>query len=97
MHNNKYKKEIKNSIIFKKVLFQTNSENEQELLSSIKPLINSDSIWKPHTLLLVGDYFFSRNEYLKAKEFYVKILNIKNLQNELYEQARSRLAFIPND
>ena len=97
LHNNKYKKEIKNSIIFKKVLFQTNSENEQELLSSIKPLINSDSIWKPHTLLLVGDYFFSRNEYLKAKEFYVKILNIKNLQNELYEQARSRLAFIPND
>ena len=66
LHNNKYKKEIKNSIIFKKVLFQTNSENEQELLSSIKPLINSDSIWKPHTLLLVGDYFFSRNEYLNS-------------------------------
>ena len=97
LQNNKYEKEIKNSIIFKKVLFQTNSENEQELLSSIKPLINTDSIWKPHTLLLVGDYFFSRNEHLKAKEFYVKILNIKNLQNELYEQARSRIAFIPND
>ena len=61
------------------MLFQTNSENEQELLSSIKPLINSDSIWKPHTLLLVGDYFFSRNEYLKAKAKYLRdVINQKN-------------------
>ena len=79
------------------MLFQTNSENEQELLSSIKPLINSDSIWKPHTLLLVGDYFFSRNEYLKAKEFYLQILNTRGLQNNLYEHARSKLASISND
>ena len=97
LKNNKFEKEVENSIIYKKLLFQANFVSEQELLESIKPLINKDSIWKPHALMLVGDYFFFKEEYLKAKEFYIQILGLKNIQNELYKQARSQLAFIPND
>ena len=97
LKNNKFEKEVENSIIYKKLLFQANFVSEQELLESIKPLINKDSIWKPHALLLAGDYFFFKEEYLKAKEFYIQILDLKNIQNELYKQARSQLAFIPND
>ena len=48
-------------------------------------------------LLLLGDYFASKKEYLKAKEFYVQILSLKNLHKELYNQARSQLIFITND
>jgi len=97
LKNNKFEKEVENSIIYKKLLFQANFVSEQELLESIKPLINKNSIWKPHALLLAGDYFFFKEEYLKAKEFYIQILDLKNIQNELHKQARSQLAFIPND
>ena len=97
LENNKFEKEVKNLIIFKKALFQTNFENESELLETAKPLLNSDTVWKPHILLLLGDYFVSKKQNLKAKEFYIKILSLKNLHKELYEQARSQLMLIKND
>ena len=97
LENNKFEKEVKNLIIFKKALFQSNFVSELELLDAVKPLINTETVWKPHALLLLGDYFASKKEYLKAKEFYVQILSLKNLHNELYNHARSRLIFITND
>jgi len=97
LENNKFEKEVKNLIIFKKALFQSNFVSELELLDAVKPLINTETVWKPHALLLLGDYFASKKEYLKAKEFYMQILSLKNLHKELYDQARSQLIFITND
>ena len=97
LENNKFEKEVKNLIIFKKALFQSNFVSELELLDAVKPLINTETVWKPHALLLLGDYFASKKEYLKAKEFYVQILSLRNLHKELYNQARSQLIFIAND
>ncbi len=97
MENNIFEKEEKNLIIFKKALFQSNFINESELLEVLKPLINTDTAWKPHALLLLGDYFVSRKEYIKAKEFYMQILSLKNINRELYDQAKSRLVLIIND
>ena len=97
LENNKFEKEIENLIIFKKALFQSNFVSELELLESVKPLVNTETIWKPHALLLLGDYFASKKEYLKAKEFYMQILFLKNLRKELYNHARSQLIFITND
>jgi len=97
LENNKFEKEIKNLIIFKKALFQSNFVSELELLEAVKPLINTDTIWKPHALLLLGDFFASKKEYVKAKEFYMQILSLKNLHKELYNQARSQLIFITHD
>ena len=97
LENNKFEKEIKNLIIFKKALFQSNFISESELLETVKPLINTETVWKPHALLLLGDYFASKKEYLKAKELYLQILSLKNLHQELYNQARSRLIFVTND
>ena len=54
-------------------------------------------MWRPHALLLLGDYFVSKGEYLKAKEFYTQILSINNLQKDLYDQAISQLTLITND
>ena len=97
LENNKFEKEVKNLIIFKKALFQSNFVSELELLDTVKPLISTETVWKPHALLLLGDYFASKKEYLKAKEFYMQILTLKNLHKELYNQARSQLMLITND
>ena len=94
LKENKFEKEIKDLLIFKKALFESDSIDEVKLLDSLNPLINKDSIWKPHALLLLGDYFSSKNEYLKAKDFYIQTLSLKNLQREFYEYARSRLTLI---
>ena len=95
--NNKFEQEVKNLIIFKKTLFLSNFANELEMVENVKPLINTNTLWKPHALLLLGDYFVSKKQYLKAKEFYVQILSLQNLNMELYEQARSQLLLITND
>jgi len=97
LENNKFDDEIKNLIIYKKALLQSDVVDEVELLEITKPLINNNTIWRPHALLLVGDYFVSRKEYSKAEEFYIKILSLKNLDEKLYEKARSKLVLIKNE
>ena len=97
LSNNEYEDELKKLLIYKKAIFDSNFLNEKEILEELKPLLNSDSIWKPHALLLLGDYFLSKNENLKAKEFYNQILNIKNLQEFFYNQAIRQLSSISND
>ena len=95
--NNNFEKEIKNLLIYKKALLNSNFSNESSLLGEIKPLLNSETLWKPHALLLLGDYFLSRKEYSKAREFYLQILSIKELPEDLYNQAKFQLTFISND
>ena len=97
LENNKFSEEIKNLLIYKKALLSSNFVNESELLKSIKPLLNNDSVWKPHGLLLLGDYYVSKSQYIKATEFYQKVFTIKNLHNDLYSHAQSQLARIPNE
>ena len=83
-----------NLLIYKKSLFSLNSISETELLKTTKPLLNTDTLWKPHALLLLGDYFMSKGENIKAGEFYKQILSMNNLHKDLYEQAKSQLAII---
>ena len=94
LKNKKFDDEIKNLILFKKALFQSNFSTELELLKIVKPILNSDSLWRPYALLLLGDYFTSKKEYKKAKDFYMQILTIRNLQRELYDHANLQLASI---
>ena len=95
--NNKFDREIRNLLVYKKALLSSNYVNESELLAELKPLLNKETLWRPHALLLLGDYFVSKKEYVKAKEFYIEILSINNLQRDLYDQAKSQLAFLGND
>ena len=95
--NNKFSKEVRNLLIYKKALFNSDFVNESELLETIKPLLKKDTLWKPHGLLLLGDYFMSKGENIKAIEFYQQILSIKNLQRNLYDQAKSQLVIIAHE
>ena len=97
LKNNKFEKELRNLLIYKKALFDSNFVIETELLESIKPLLNTDTLWKPHALLLLGGYFMSKGENIKAKEFYEQILSINNLHKDLYDQAKSQLVLITHD
>ena len=97
LENNKFSKEVRNLLIYKKALLNSNFVNESELLESIRPLLNTETLWKPHGLLLLGDYFVSKGELIKAKEFYQKIFTIKNLQKDFYYYASSQLALIANE
>lgn len=97
LKNNKFSEEVRNLLIYKKTLLNSNFLEESELLESIKPLLNTESIWQPHGLILLGDYFMSKGEFIKAKEFYQKIFSIKNLQKDFYYHASSQLATIVNE
>ena len=95
--NNKFSKEVRNLLIYKKALFNSDFFNEAELLESIRPLLDTETLWRPHALLLLGDYFVSKREYIKAIEFYQKIFTINNLHKHLYDHARLQLAIISNE
>ncbi|WP_415304326.1 hypothetical protein [Candidatus Pelagibacter sp. Uisw_090] len=66
--------EIKNLIIYKKALFNSDFSSENDLLRMLSPIINSESIWKSHSLYLIAEYFYSKNQKQKAKEFFNQIL-----------------------
>ena len=97
LENNNFEKELRNLLIYKKSLFSSNSVSETELLETIKPLLNTDTLWKPHALLLLGDYFMSKGENIKSREFYQQILSMNNLHKDLYDQAKSQLVFINHE
>ena len=97
LKKNKFEKEVRNLLIYKKAVFNSNFSTESALLEEIKPLLNEKSLWKPHALFLLGDYFVSKKEYIKAIEFYQEIFSIKNLHKDLYDHARSQLEMISNE
>ena len=84
-------KEIQNLIILKKALYNADSSQEDELLNILKPVINSDSIWKSQALYLMAEYFYSKNEKQKSKEFFNQIILLENGNQDLKIEAQKRL------
>ena len=84
--------EIKNLIIYKKALYNADSINENGLLDILSPLINSESVWKSHALYVIAEYFYSKNEKQKSKEFFNKILITKNANQQIVIEAQKRLS-----
>ncbi len=84
-------KEIKNLIIYKKALYNADSSEENKLLEILKPITNSDSIWKAQALYLIAEYFYSKDEKQKSKEFFNQILLIENANQDLKTEAQKRL------
>ena len=84
-------KEIKNLIIYKKALFNADYISENELLKILKPVINSKSVWKAHSLYLVAEYFYSKNEMKKSKEFFDQILIVENPPQDILKETQKRL------
>ena len=83
--------EIKNLIIYKKALYNADFVEEKELLDIVKPLLNSNSVWKSHALYVVGEYFYSKGEKQKSKEFFNQIISLDNVNQDLAKEAQKRL------
>ena len=83
--------EIKNLIIYKKALFNSDFSSENDLLLILNPIINSESIWKSHSLYLIAEFFYSKNQNQKAKEFFNQILLLPNANNNIKVEAKKRL------
>ena len=70
-------KEDVNLIKLKKAIFISSYGKEDKLLELLNPIINSDSVWKVQATKFMGDYYFSRKEYVKADQFYSKLINLE--------------------
>jgi len=86
-----FENEIKNLIIYKKALYNSNFADEIALIKILDPIINSESIWKAHGLYLMAEYFYSKNEKQKAKEFFSRILTLSNINNAIKLESQKRL------
>jgi len=87
----KLEKEIKNLVIYKKALFNSEFTDENSLITILNPLINSESIWKSHALYLVAEYFYFKNEKQKSKEFYERIISLDNADENILRNAKKKL------
>ena len=85
------KKEDKNLIIYKKALYNSDKLSDNEILSILQPIINSDSIWKQHALLLMADLYFSSKQFNKSREFLNKILNLEIANQNIKTDVQKRL------
>ncbi len=83
--------EIRNLNIYKKALYNADNSNEGELLNILNPIIRSESIWKSHALYLMAEYFYSKNEMQKSKEFFTQIINLKEANQEIKLESQKRL------
>ena len=86
-----FDKEIKNLIIYKKGLFNSDFESENNLIAILNPVINSDSVWKSHAQYLLAEYFLDKNQKQKAKEFYNQILDNEKSNEKILLETRKRL------
>ena len=83
--------EIKNLIIYKKALYNSDNINENDLINILNPILNSESVWKSHSLYLLAEYFFSKNEKQKSKEFLVQIIELENANPKIKVEAQKRI------
>ena len=83
--------EIKNLVIYKKALFNADQAQESDLLNILNPLINSKSVWKSHALYLMAEYFYSKDQKQKSREFFNQIANLEDANSDIKLQAQKRL------
>ena len=83
--------EIKNLVIYKKALFNADQAQESDLLNILNPLINSESVWRSHALYLMAEFFYSKDQKQKSKEFFNQIISLENPNSDIKLQAEKRL------
>ena len=71
---NSIDKENLNLIKIKKAIFLFSIGNEELVIKTLNPIINSNSFWRKIAIILISDYFLSKDQKLKANE-YLQLLN----------------------
>jgi predicted negative regulator of RcsB-dependent stress response len=78
LKNNSIDKENLNLIRIKKAIYLINIDNEELIVSTLNPIINSSSAWKNMAIDIISQYFISKNQNLKAGEYLQLLKNKKN-------------------
>ena len=91
IENTPLDKEINNLVIYKKALFNADQAQESDLLNILNPLINSESVWRSHALYLMAEFFYSKDQKQKSKEFFNQIISLENPNSDIKLQAEKRL------
>ena len=91
INKTKLDKEIKNLIIYKKGLFNSDFTSENELLNILNPVIRSESIWKPQALYLMAEFYLSKNQKQKSKDFFNQIISLDNISPKIKLEVQRRL------
>lgn len=84
-------KEIKNLNIYKKAVFNSDFVSEIELVEILRPITNSNSIWKSHSLLLLSEYFYFKKNYAESKKLLNEILSFEDSNPEIKLEAKKKL------
>ena len=84
-------KEIKNLNIYKKAIYNSNFANEAELVEILRPITNSDSIWKSHSLFLLAEFFYYKENKAESKKLLNEIINYENSNSEIKLEAQKKL------
>jgi hypothetical protein len=91
IENTPLDKEINNLVIYKKALFNADQAQESDLLNILNPLINSESVWRSHALYLMAEFFYSKDQKQKSKEFFNQIISLENPNSDIKLLAEKRL------
>ena len=91
INNIPLEKEIKNLTIYKKGLFNSEYVQENELLNILNPIIKSESMWKPQALYLMAEFYLSKNQKQKSKEFFNQIIEMENISPKIKLEVQKRL------
>ena len=76
--NNSFSKEDINLLRLKKAIYISDIKKENEIIELLNPLINSDSVWRAQALKFLGDFYYSLNQFKKAKQYYSILLEDDN-------------------
>ena len=84
-------KEIKNLNIYKKAIYNSNFVEETELVKILRPVTNSNSIWKSHSLFLLAEFFYFKKNKEESKKLLNEIINYENSNLEIKLEAQKKL------
>ena len=84
-------KEIKNLNIYKKAIYNSNFVDETELVEILRPITNTDSVWKSHSLYLLAEFFYFKKNKTESKKLLNEILNYENSNPEIKLEAQKKL------
>jgi hypothetical protein len=58
-------------------MFLFSLEDEELIIKTLNPIINSESIWRDMAIELISNYFLSKGEKKKSNE-YIQLMNKKD-------------------
>ena len=72
-------------------MYNADQVSENELLEILNPIIKSESVWSSHALYLLAEYFYSKDQKLKSKDFFNQIINLKKSNPSIVTESQKRL------